>query len=62
MPDKYGVGQDRDCYANSDVLINLLGITDMALLSEAEMAFTTLRLSLGPLGKLFDAALNKTKS
>lgn len=45
MPDKYGVGQEKDCYANSDVLINLLGITDMARLSEAEMAFTTLRLS-----------------
>jgi cell filamentation protein len=34
--DKYGVGQDPDCYAGTDTLINLLGIRDTALLEIAE--------------------------
>lgn len=36
MLDKYGVGNDSYCHENSDVLINLLGIRDGALLHEAE--------------------------
>lgn len=36
MLDKYGVGNDSYCYENSDVLINLFGIRDGALLHEAE--------------------------
>lgn len=45
MPDKYGEGQDWYCYPGSDVLINLLGITDSASLNQAEVEFTRLRLS-----------------
>lgn len=45
MPaDKYGVGPDKDCYPGSDVLVNLLGIEDGAVLAEAEVAFTQQRL------------------
>lgn len=44
MPDKYGVGQDHYCYPGSDVLVNLLGITDGEELSAAEVEFTMLRL------------------
>lgn len=44
MPDKYGVGQDHYCYPGSDVLVNLLGITDSEKLSAAEVEFTMLRL------------------
>lgn len=45
MSDKYGVDQDRYCYPGSDVLINLLGITDGESLNQAEVEFTRLRLS-----------------
>ncbi len=45
MSDKYGEGQDRYCYPSSDVLINLLGITDSESLNQAEVEFTRLRLS-----------------
>lgn len=34
--DKYGVGQDPYCYPGSSTLINLLGLRDEALLSQAE--------------------------
>jgi len=43
MPDKYGVAQDPYCYAGSDVLVNLLGITDQATLDAAEVEFTRYR-------------------
>jgi cell filamentation protein len=43
MPDKYGVGQDVYCYPDSDVLKNLLGITDGEALRNAEVAFTFFR-------------------
>lgn len=43
MSDKYGVNQDGYCYPGSDVLINLLGITDQAILDAAEVEFTRYR-------------------
>lgn len=43
MRDKYGVTQDKYCYPNSDVLINLLNIRDGHLLSDAEAEFTAER-------------------
>lgn len=43
MPDKYGSGSDRYCYPGSDTLINLLGIRDHDLLTEAEAEFTAER-------------------
>ena len=43
MQGKYAVSQDRYCYPNSNVLINLLDIRDSALLSEAEAEFTAER-------------------
>jgi len=43
MRDKYGVGQDNYCYANSDVLKNKLNIVDYADLEDAELAFTAIR-------------------
>lgn len=36
MLDKYGVGNDSYCYKDSDVLVNILGIKDGALLHKAE--------------------------
>ena len=36
MVDKYGVGQDPDCYPQTEVLINLLAITDPDQLENAE--------------------------
>ncbi|MRW90818.1 putative adenosine monophosphate-protein transferase Fic [Duganella sp. FT80W] len=44
MPDKYGEGQDIYCYPDSNVLVNLLGITDNDTLSAAEVEFTRFRL------------------
>lgn len=45
MPDKYGVGGDTQyCYANSDVLINKLGITDEDGLEVAEVELTQARI------------------
>ncbi|OEE62786.1 cell filamentation protein Fic [Enterovibrio norvegicus FF-33] len=43
MRDKYGVAQDKYCYADSDVLINLLNIRDFDDLAEAESEFTAER-------------------
>lgn len=43
MPDKYGSGSDRYCYPGSDTLVNLLGIRDQDLLTEAEAEFTAER-------------------
>lgn len=43
MRDKYGVGHDKYCYPNSDVLVNLLNIRDSTLLDEAEAEFTAER-------------------
>lgn len=43
MRDKYGVAQDKYCYPDSDVLINLLDIQDAGLLAEAEAEFTAER-------------------
>ena len=43
MRDKYGAGQDRYCYPDTDVLINLLNIRDGDELAEAETAFTAER-------------------
>lgn len=45
MVNKYGVLQDVYCYRNSNVLINLLGITDIDALNAAEVEFTQFRLS-----------------
>ena len=36
MLDKYGVGQDRYCYAESDILVNLFDIRDATKLAQAE--------------------------
>lgn len=45
MPDKYGVGGDTQyCYANSNVLINKLGITDEHGLDIAEVELTQARI------------------
>ncbi|WP_313172461.1 putative adenosine monophosphate-protein transferase Fic [Massilia oculi] len=45
MPDKYGVGGDTHyCYANSNVLINKLGITDEDGLEVAEVELTQTRI------------------
>lgn len=43
MQDKYGTQQDKYCYPNSDVLVNLLNIVDADELAEAEAAFTAYR-------------------
>lgn len=43
MQDKYGVAQDKYCYPDSDVLINLLNIRDSDALDEAEAEFTAER-------------------
>lgn len=43
MHDKYGSTQDRYCYPDSDVLINLLDIRDAKLLAQAEAEFTAER-------------------
>lgn len=43
MRDKYGVTQDRYCYPDSDVFINLLDIHAADLLAEAEAEFTAER-------------------
>lgn len=40
--DKYGTGQDNYCYEGSNVLINLLGITDEKALQKAEQDLTEL--------------------
>jgi len=45
VPDKYGVGGDTHyCYANSNVLINKLGITDEDGLEVAEVELTQTRI------------------
>ena len=43
--DKYGAGQDRYCYADTDVLSNLLDIRDAFELSRAERDFSELAAS-----------------
>ncbi|WP_165311060.1 Fic/DOC family protein [Vibrio ziniensis] len=43
MRDKYGSGEDKYCYPDTDVLVNLLNIHDAVELSEAEIEFTTER-------------------
>lgn len=43
MRDKYGVTQDKYCYPDSDVLINLLNIREADTLAEAEAEFTAER-------------------
>lgn len=43
MRDKYGVEHDSYCYPDSDVLVNLLNITDPLELAEAEAEFTAER-------------------
>lgn len=50
MADKYGTGEDRHyCYPRSDVLINKLGLTDIAALEAAEIELTRARvLTLDP--------------
>ena len=46
MSDKYGTGQDGQyCYANSDVLINKLGITEEDALDAAEIELTQARIN-----------------
>lgn len=40
MVDKYGTGNDPDCYPNSDVLVNLLNIKDASQLDDAERNIT----------------------
>jgi cell filamentation protein len=41
--DKYGTGQDPDCYPDTCVLINLLDIRDEQILEDAERDITLLR-------------------
>ncbi|MFT4246754.1 MAG: Fic family protein [Pseudomonas sp.] len=53
MRDKYGVGDDPDCYPGTNVLRNKLGIQDEHVLQEAEAAFAaasaeSIELHLGP--------------
>lgn len=43
MRDKYGVNQDKYCYPDSDILVNLLDIRDANILVEAETEFTAQR-------------------
>lgn len=43
MLDKYGTNEDRYCYPNTDILINILNIRHAEELQEAEIAFTTER-------------------
>lgn len=43
MHDKYGVAQDKYCYPDSDVLINLLDIRESDILEQAEAEFTAER-------------------
>ena len=43
MRDKYGVANDKYCYPNSDVLINVLDIRDQYLFDQAETEFTAER-------------------
>ncbi|MFC3121398.1 Fic/DOC family protein [Agaribacter flavus] len=43
MRDKYGVTQDKYCYPDSDVLVNLLNIRDANILADAEAEFTAHR-------------------
>lgn len=43
MRDKYGVTQDKYCYPDSDVLVNLLNIRDANELADAEAEFTAHR-------------------
>jgi cell filamentation protein len=45
MRDKYGVEQDRYCYPDSSVLINLLNIEDASTLEAAELELTQFRIS-----------------
>ncbi|MFZ3289437.1 MAG: Fic family protein [Telluria sp.] len=46
MSDKYGADHDTTyCYPESDVLKNLLGITDSEILKAAEVEFTQFRLT-----------------
>ena len=46
MTDKYGSGGDRQyCYPDSGVLINKLGLTDDALLADAEIELTESRIA-----------------
>lgn len=46
MSDKYGTGQDGQyCYADSDVLINKLGITEEDALDAAEIELTQARIN-----------------
>ena len=43
MADKYGTGQDPDCYPGTDILINLLGIRDAQIREDAERDITVIR-------------------
>ena len=45
MVDKYGVGQDPYCYADSDVLRNLLNIQDEEPLQKAERELSEIAVS-----------------
>ena len=42
MVDKYGTGQDPDCYRGTSILKNLLGIKDLGSLEDAEREITAL--------------------
>lgn len=44
MSPKYGSGQSKYCYPNTDTLINKLNLKNEELLAEAELLFTTQRL------------------
>lgn len=44
MSPKYGSGQSKYCYPNTDILINKLDLKNEELLIEAELLFTTQRL------------------
>ena len=64
MRDKYGVANDKYCYPNSDVLINLLDIRDQELLDQAETEFTAerYRTYTPTQHTIFDFSFNHLKS
>lgn len=63
MQDKYGTGQDLVyCYPNSDVLKNILGITDQSKLNNAEVEFSQYRLARFQYPALHEFSLDTWKN
>ena len=65
MLDKYGVGQERYCYAESDILVNLFDIRDATKLAQAqaqaEFSAERYRIYQSPQLSLADFNLNHLK-